>query len=76
MENKEDINEKIYPATVVLVIDEYNVAINRGSEHGVEIDKRFAIYGTTIEDIIDPETGENLGALEIFKGNGRCKCST
>jgi hypothetical protein len=71
MKDKEDIKEKIFPATVVRVIDDYNVAINRGSEHGIKLDKRFAIYGITSEEIIDPETGGSLGALEIFKGNGK-----
>lgn len=63
--------ETLFPATVVSIIDEYNVAINRGANHGISIGKRFALYGTSDEEIIDPETGESLGLLEIFKGNGK-----
>lgn len=67
----EEIKENIFPATVVKVIDEHNVAINRGSNHGIFVGKQFAIYGTSDEEIIDPETEENLGLLEIFKGKGK-----
>lgn len=68
---RNDDKEIIFPATVVKVIDGFNVAINRGTNHGVSLGKRFALYGTSDEEIIDPETNESLGRLEIFKGNGK-----
>jgi hypothetical protein len=44
-----------------------NFVINRGSEHGVEMETKFLIMEIG-DDIIDPDTGEYLGKLEIVKG--------
>lgn len=55
---------------VAKIIDEYTIVINKGSEVGMEIGQRFLIYSVG-EEIIDPETNENLGKLEIVKGTGK-----
>lgn len=59
-----------YPASVVKVIDEYTIVINRGSEHGVSKGDRFLVYCIDPEELTDPETGESLGKLEVVRGTG------
>src|SRR5262249_27639162 len=39
------------------------LAINRGSKHGVHEGMKFAVLDTTAEGIEDPETGEVLGSV-------------
>ena len=62
---------KVFPASVIRVLDEYTVVINRGSEHGIASDSRFLVYGTSTEELFDPETGKSLGFLEVVRGTGR-----
>lgn len=64
-------DDKIFPALVVKLIDEYTVVINRGSDHEMEEGKRFLIYSISPEEILDPITKESLGHLEIVKGKGK-----
>lgn len=54
-------------ATVVHVVDEYKAAINKGSEHGVNVGDTYLVYSVGPE-LTDPDTGESLGALELVKG--------
>ena len=70
-QEQNDKSTSVFPATVVYVIDAYSVAINRGSVHNVEMGQRFIIYAVSSDEIIDPETGEGLGYLEIVRGTGR-----
>lgn len=77
MENEKDTLDKpsstkgaIFPALVVKVIDEYQIAINRGAVHGLKPGLRFLIYSLSTEEILDPETQESLGHLEIVRGTG------
>jgi len=65
------VNNETYPATIVEVIDDTTVAINRGAKHGVRFGERFLIYSLSKREIIDPETEKSLGYLEIKKGTGR-----
>ncbi len=69
--NEDKQKEKIFPATVVEVLNGYKVAINRGSLHKITIGQRFLIYILSNEEIIDPNSGETLGYLEIVKGRGK-----
>ena len=55
---------------VVAVISDKQVVLNIGANHGVHEQDEFIVYGLSEEDIIDPETNENLGKLEIFRGIG------
>lgn len=59
-----------YPALVAKVTDEYTLIINRGSEHGVTKGEQFLVYFVDPEELIDPESGEVLGNLEIIRGTG------
>ena len=70
MNEHEEQRDRKFPATVVKVIDDYQVAINRGSNDGVNLGDKFSIYGVSEDEIIDPDSGESLGKLEIFKGSG------
>ena len=56
-----------YFAKIVSIKDDVSVVINKGSSSGVKIGDKFLIVGLG-EIIIDPDTDEELGALEIVKG--------
>lgn len=55
---------------VVKVLNEYRVVINAGSVDGINEKDRFLVYELG-EELVDPESKENLGRLEIVKGTGR-----
>ena len=57
-------------AKVAAVLDPSTVVLNRGSERGVRLGQRFLIY-TVGGEIVDPDTGEPLGHLEVVRGTGR-----
>lgn len=59
----------IITGKVVKVLDEYHIVINRGSADQVRKSCRFLVYSLG-EELQDPETGENLGRLEIVCGEG------
>jgi hypothetical protein len=46
------------------------VVINHGSRQGVQVGDRFVVFGTG-PHIIDPDTGEDLGVLELVRGQGQ-----
>lgn len=56
---------------VVSVINDYKVAINAGSDQGIKVGQKFLIYSLSNQEIIDPDTNESLGFLEIVKGTGK-----
>lgn len=62
---------KRFPATVIRVLTPHKVVINRGTEHGIEEGQRFLVYHLDTTSIQDPETGHDLGQLEIVKGTGK-----
>ena len=55
---------------VVAVISNKQVALNVGANDDIHEQDEFIVYGLSGEDILDPETRENLGKLEIFRGIG------
>lgn len=60
-----------YVGAIAHIYDGYKqFVLNKGREQGIEEHHKFIIieFGS---DIIDPETGENLGPLEIVKGKVR-----
>ncbi|MEA1963597.1 MAG: hypothetical protein U9O41_00455 [Candidatus Aerophobetes bacterium] len=63
--------EKTFPATVVKVIDDCKIVINRGALHKVTEGQRFLLYKLSEEEIKDPISGKSLGYLEIVKGTGK-----
>lgn len=52
---------------VVRILSAEEVILNIGSKDDVKIGMQFVIYEVS-EHITDPETGEDLGALETIKG--------
>lgn len=56
---------------VAKVLSPTQLVISRGSSSGLKDGMRFLIYKLSEEDILDPQTNENLGKLEIVKGTGR-----
>lgn len=57
-----------YFGTVLRINDDHTeFVINKGSAHGIHDGLKFLILELG-EDILDPETGESLGVLEIVKG--------
>lgn len=46
------------------------VVINRGSRHGVKMGDQFLVFGIG-PHIADPDTGEDLGVLELVRGRGK-----
>jgi hypothetical protein len=65
------IKQKVFPAQVVKILSGTRLAINRGTEHQVRPNQRVLVYCLSSEEIIDPQTGESLGFLEIYKGTGK-----
>lgn len=59
-----------YFAKVVKVVDKYTVVINAGADTGVRVGQNFLIVGIG-EEIMDPDTNESLGPLEIVRGRAR-----
>lgn len=55
---------------VVKILDDYKLAINAGSEQNVSVGQKFLIFSLSDEEIIDPDTNQSLGFLEIVKGTG------
>jgi len=53
---------------VIKVVDDVTVVINAGSADGISSFQKFTIYRLDSSDLIDPDTKENLGKLEIVKG--------
>lgn len=59
-----------FPAVVVKKISQFELVINRGSQDGVKLRDRFLVYYIDPDELIDPETHESLGNLEIIRGTG------
>ena len=57
-------------ATVVKVKNSKTVVINKGEVDDVEKGDIFALFSITDEKLIDPDTGDELGEYEEFKGDG------
>lgn len=70
--NNSPTRQKVFPATVVKVLaDDKRLVINRGSEHGIRKGQKVLVYSLSNEEIKDPNSGESLGYLEIYKGTGK-----
>ena len=59
--------ERDFPAKVAKIINNKTIVINRGFDDNVKKGDSFLVYAIG-EEIIDPETGESLGKLEIVRG--------
>lgn len=52
---------------VAQILNARELVINRGEQHGVRAGMQFAVLNRHGADILDPETGEQLGSVEIEK---------
>lgn len=52
---------------VIKIIDDKKIIINAGIADGISYNDRLEIYAEANSDIIDPDTGENLGKLKYIK---------
>lgn len=62
--------EKSIVGKVVRVLDDYTIVINRGTKDGVTKSDRYIIYNLG-DEIIEPDTNESLGRLELVCGEGK-----
>ena len=60
-----------FPGSVAKIIDRVNVVVNRGKLDGVKAGQRFIVYRLSDDSIVDPDTGDDLGRLEIVLGSGK-----
>ncbi len=60
----------IFTASIVKILDDFTLVINKGSEDGVKKGDTFLVYYVEPEELIDPVSGESLGNLEIVRGSG------
>lgn len=58
------------PTKVAQIVDEYTIVINKGTKNKIFKGDIFLIYRLG-DEIIDPDTKENLGNLEIVVGMGK-----
>jgi hypothetical protein len=54
-------------AKVARVLSLRDLALNKGEGDGVEVGMRFAVLNRNGADIVDPDTGEDLGSVELPK---------
>ncbi len=52
---------------VARVLDDFTIVLNKGAHDGLSLNDKFLIFEEG-EDVIDPESGESLGPIEIVKG--------
>ncbi|MDD2755692.1 MAG: hypothetical protein PHS80_09215 [Methanothrix sp.] len=55
---------------VAKIKNQYQIVINKGTEHGVENGMHFVIYEIG-EELTDPDTGNSLGPIEYAKAKVR-----
>ena len=67
-----DVTSRVELAKVIHVVDSrspFDLIINRGARDGVKPGHRFLIFGYGPE-VTDPDSGENLGRIELVRGRG------
>lgn len=69
-ESSKKTEKKTFPALVAKVTDDFTLTINRGAIHGISKGDKFLVYAIDPEELIDPETKESLGHLELIRGTG------
>ena len=56
---------------IASVINNYKLVINAGANQNICVGQKYLVYALDTEEIIDPDTKESLGFLEIVKGTGK-----
>ena len=60
-------SDKPIRGKIARVLNSREVALNRGSSHGVAIGMLFDILSPKGSDILDPDTGAPLGSIDVVK---------
>ena len=60
-----------FPANIIDIIDNNQLVLDRGKFHGLKTGRRVLVYCLSDEEIINPNTGESFGYLEVVKGTGK-----
>ena len=63
------LSDTIFPITVLQVKDK-RIWVNRGNDSGIKMGERFIVFEPG-EDLVDPQTGENLGSAEMEVGEAK-----
>lgn len=65
------LSDTVYPITVITVKGN-DIYINRGNDSGIKQGEIFEVFAPG-EELIDPQTGENLGTTETLVGKVKVK---
>ncbi|MDE2792095.1 MAG: hypothetical protein OXI81_16960 [Paracoccaceae bacterium] len=57
-------------ARIAHVLSGYKFVINRGSRDGVKVGQKYLVFSLG-DSILDPESGNDLGVLEIVRGRAQ-----
>jgi hypothetical protein len=52
---------------VAQLLSARELVINRGAEAGVKVGMRFAVLDSNAPEVVDPETGQSLGKVDVAK---------
>ena len=63
------LSDTVFPITVIQVKGK-RIWVNRGNDSGMKMGERFIVYEPG-EELIDPQTGENLGSAEMEVGEAK-----
>lgn len=63
------LSDTIFPITVIQTKGN-RIWVNRGNDSGMKMGERFIVFEPG-EDLIDPQTGENLGSAEMEVGEAK-----
>jgi hypothetical protein len=61
------VDEQRIQGKVARLLSARELALNVGAEQGVTDGMKFAVLNPRGEDITDPDTGQNLGSVEVRK---------
>ena len=65
--SEQPVQAKRIEGKVAAILNEHEVVLNIGSEAGVEPKMKFDIVTPELGEIIDPDSGEALGTLDLVK---------
>lgn len=63
------LSDTIFPITIIQVKGN-RIWVNRGNDSGMQMGEKFIIFEPG-EDLVDPQTGENLGSAEMEVGEAK-----
>lgn len=59
--------KNLYRLKIAKVVSDYHVILNAGARDDVAVGMEFVIFSLG-EQVTDPDTGEDLGQIELVKG--------